>query len=328
MNTQGELRRATSAVARTLNGGFGSVLETRLEADPHILTRCPPLFVVGAPRSGTTLAYQLLAYRLNVCYVSNRHARFFGTPALIEKWFRPSITKAEFTSDHGRTSGPAGPSEAPAWWYRFFPRGSANTPSPDVSWRSLVEFRRSVATMTTAGNRPFVAKNVYASARIPAIHRAIPEARFLVVTRDILAISRSLLVGRLDVYGDERTWWSIPPRNFPDLVHRSPAEQVVGQAVGIYEMIEEDLLESEVPDEQVFVLPYETMLSDSSDWVYQVGRSLNAMPRVGVIQAPPEGRPPVRVLEASLEESLRREVDSLGGFLAMTSLRHRLLAGQ
>lgn len=42
----------------------------------------PVLFVVGAPRSGTTLATQFLAYGLNTGYITNIAARFWNAPTL------------------------------------------------------------------------------------------------------------------------------------------------------------------------------------------------------------------------------------------------------
>jgi len=37
----------------------------------------PPIFIVGAPRSGSTLLYQLLAYYYNFSYFTNYSSLFY-----------------------------------------------------------------------------------------------------------------------------------------------------------------------------------------------------------------------------------------------------------
>ena len=46
--------------------------------------RYPPIFIVGPPRSGTTLVYQALIEYLDVGYLSNFHGWFWGAPSWVE----------------------------------------------------------------------------------------------------------------------------------------------------------------------------------------------------------------------------------------------------
>ena len=49
----------------------------------------PPIFIIGAPRSGSTLLYQVLTDYFEVGYISNLHAHFFGSPACLERLLHP-----------------------------------------------------------------------------------------------------------------------------------------------------------------------------------------------------------------------------------------------
>src|SRR5690625_5302003 len=67
---------------------------------PHV-----PIFIIGAPRSGSTLLFQALTDAFDVGYLTNRHCQYFGSPRLCEQLFRPLKNKrnSSFSSHHGST---------------------------------------------------------------------------------------------------------------------------------------------------------------------------------------------------------------------------------
>src|SRR5580692_3262293 len=83
-----------------------------------------PIFIVGAPRSGSTLLYQLMTSCFHFGYISNLHCTLYGAPQLVERFMRNSDfhPDSNFRSDTGQTEGMAGPCECNAYWYLFFPR--------------------------------------------------------------------------------------------------------------------------------------------------------------------------------------------------------------
>lgn len=88
----------------------------------------PPVFIIGAPRSGTTLLYQVMAARFQVAYSTNFLAMFYKASilgmALSQKLHGGDSSEPNtFQSHHGSTAGHAGPYEAGEFWYRWFPRG-------------------------------------------------------------------------------------------------------------------------------------------------------------------------------------------------------------
>ena len=72
----------------------------------------PPIFFLGAPRSGSTLVVQVITDALDVGYLSNRHAQFSELLELPKKFssneIRPS---SNYCSNHGTTVGWHAPAE-------------------------------------------------------------------------------------------------------------------------------------------------------------------------------------------------------------------------
>lgn len=112
-----------------LRAGFGLLnrhlldhLERFLVLDPDQPLPHPPIFFVGAPRSGSTLMIQVITDTFDLGYISNRHCQWYGAPALAERLFRPLRDKpgSDYRSEQGATKGEYAPAECGQWWYRFF----------------------------------------------------------------------------------------------------------------------------------------------------------------------------------------------------------------
>ena len=99
LNPANYAHRAFSIVNRHLLGHFESVMAP----DPDKPLRHPPIFLVGVPRSGSTLAVQAITDALDLGYISKRYCQWFGAPALAEKLFHP--TRDKHTSDHRSRQG-------------------------------------------------------------------------------------------------------------------------------------------------------------------------------------------------------------------------------
>ena len=166
--------------------------------------RYPPIFFLGAPRSGSTLAVQVITDALDVGYITNRHCQWFGVPALAEKLFHPirSRPASDYRSRHGVTQGWHAPAECGEWWYRFFRRKPPYMRLDEVDPAKMRAFRRSVAALTNAFDRPIVFKNLYASLRIQAIAHYLPESLFVVIHRNEVDNGHSLLEARDRVFGN------------------------------------------------------------------------------------------------------------------------------
>ncbi len=231
-------RYLRSRSLRTLNRALDA-LETRTASGTEEPLSHPPLLVVGAPRSGSTLLYQALVQAFDVGYLSNRHCTFYGAPSLVERGWHPQ-PPVGFTSRFGRTSGPAAPSECGEFWYRFFRRSPQYVPLDEADPRSLRRLRAAMRALGNASGRPLVFKNLISTLRLAPIGVALPEALFLVVRREVVGNAVSLLGARRAVTGDESRWWSAEPPEVAELRRLPAHEQVVEQVRRIEALVERD----------------------------------------------------------------------------------------
>lgn len=223
--------------------------------------RCPPIFILGPPRSGTTVTMQALTYSLNLDYISNRDCYLYGAPFLGKMFHKDTLKKPSkrFSSKYGKTIGKNDPSECGEWWYRFFPRDPQYVNLIDASPRKMTALKKSVRTFSAVGGKPILFKNNYASLRILPLSKVFPNAIFVVVERNHLDICRSLLEARLANNQDITKWWSMKPENHGKISQLEPHEQVAEQVISIYDTIERDLRRAGVSSSRVFQLKYENL---------------------------------------------------------------------
>ena len=221
-----------------LNRALGTI-ELRKAVAAEVPLDHRPVFIVGAPRSGSTLLYQLVVVRFDVAYLSNLHCRLHGAPSIVERLAGHRLEPPEvFSSDHGRTDGRAAPSECGPYWYRFFRRSPQYVPLEEADPEALRDLRASVRALGDAAGRPIVFKNLINSLRLEPLGAAFPEALFLVVQRDLADNVASILAARRTVVGDEAAWWSAEPPGVDELRGQPPEAQAAGQVTAIHELIE------------------------------------------------------------------------------------------
>jgi hypothetical protein len=200
------------------------------------------VFILGLPRTGTTLVYQYIVHRLKVAYFTNGVGRFSWIPCLVT-WLQHKLYgsyQSDFKSYYGKVDGPTAPREAGSFWLRYFPKH-------DYLFRPLSEqkgsdLKRKIACVRRVFNRaPFVNKNVKHLLRIRPFSTLFPDALFLVVERDMKDTALSLLRGRQEVKGDVRQWFSVRPPNYEELVELPPHKQVAHQVYALDRQLRDDL---------------------------------------------------------------------------------------
>lgn len=228
-----------------------------------------PIFVLGAPRSGTTLLYQLLVEALEVGWLANAHAAEPSRAIEIERHERPRAarTSSDFESTHGATAEPWGPSEAGEYWYRFFPRARHELTDADATPRRIAAVRSAVRGFAAACEAPVAFKNVFNSLRVPVLAEALPEARFVLIERDEQANARSLLAGRRK-RGDVNEWWSARPAGAERLDDADPATQVVWQVRRMNEVARREL--QRIGDDRFLIVSYEQLCADPRGTVERI----------------------------------------------------------
>jgi len=214
-----------------------------------------PVLIIGPPRSGSTLLYQLIANAFEFSFFSNLHHLFYGSPTTCEKFFGVHRRRRNvgYESSYGQTSGLLAPSECGEYWYRFFPRDPAYQDPREASPEKIEWLRASLSRFVLASGKPVLIKNLFCTLRIPQILAAFPRACFITVGRDTYANAVSILEGRLMFLGAYERWLGVPPKNIDQLRDKPPAEQVVGQIRAIENMIRQ----APIPSDQITAVKYE-----------------------------------------------------------------------
>ena len=224
----------------------------------------PVVFIVGAPRSGTTLLHQLLATYLDVGYVSNRMARLWMTPILAAAWdrWREPDGHIELESEYGRGTGDASPHEYSWFWqyYAEFERHDdlSDDEFRDIDWRPLVA---SLQGLAGYHRKPVVLKSInFVNYQILGLYRLFPRARFLWIRRAAPYVAQSILRVREERYGSRQAWWSVRPRDVEAWRDRAPEEQVAYQIMDTLRAVGDAF--EQLPREAGQILEYERLVAE------------------------------------------------------------------
>ncbi|WP_138432121.1 sulfotransferase family protein [Fodinibius saliphilus] len=203
----------------------------------------PPIFILGLPRSGTTLLYQYMAHRLKVAYFMNGtdrlpHATALNTSIRLALF---GIYHSDFSNSYGNIPGPNAPHEGGDFWAQFW--GYRDYIAyKDVSAKDEDIISGTIAKIEQLFKGvPFINKNVKNILRIDAISKIFPQSNFIVIDRELKDAGVSLIRSRKQNMGDIAQWWSVRPPNWRELEGLAPAEQIARQLIGLREKLNKDL---------------------------------------------------------------------------------------
>ncbi|MEF8787811.1 MAG: sulfotransferase [Planctomycetota bacterium] len=218
----------------------------------------PPIFVLGAPRSGTTALFLTFVNSYRVSYFPNLSDYVPRLPvsAAIAGWvlthYRPT-----FRQRFGVVDQPLGPSDGWNIFHRWFDRDYEE--SIDLS-----EFRhlqRLVTTFEHLFRAPFCVRHNLSSIRVRHLLRLFPKAVFPAIFRDYreAAVSLAEAYRVHDVSADR--WWSAGPPECDLLDFETPLEKAVYQVLGVEAIMRRDL--QHVPDDRSLLVSYRSFCDDT-----------------------------------------------------------------
>jgi hypothetical protein len=198
------------------------------------------LFIVGAPRSGTTVIYQTLVAFRRFAYLNNVIARFPRSAPLVARFLQVQRwpTPRSLESTYGDTPGLNGPSEGGDFWDYVFPWSEHHAVDPDETDPGrIARLRATVCGLSAVYRAPFLAKNTWHSFRLAALQDALPRALFLIVTRDPILVAQSMLRNRRDRIGDAREPFAVRPPEMLAMGSLASVDHVAYQIVFTLEAI-------------------------------------------------------------------------------------------
>jgi hypothetical protein len=185
------------------------------------------LFIVGAPRSGTSLLYKSLCLHPEAAWISNWVGHYPGHPGLAAlnhaaRWLPGRRRRVWFGAggDNAYVYGRPRPAlervfPMPMEGERVFNHCGIAPPTPDGDPTANDPVRRAAAiarlraTFATvvrwSGGRVLVCKRIANNQRIPLLAEAFPQARFVHLVRDGRAVAYSL--SRVDWWDTDVVWW-------------------------------------------------------------------------------------------------------------------------
>jgi hypothetical protein len=204
----------------------------------------PIAFIVGTPRSGTTLFFQLIARHLHVTYPNNFVARYWLAPVIGMWHFHRKYggTRGEIplSSEFGGTSGPFSPHEF-SWFWEFYTAfrefdDLTDNELDQISWTTI---RRELEGLAGLAGQPLVLKSLnYVVYNIERFAAEFPTARFISIRRDPRYVVQSILESRRKRYGDDTLWWTLRPRDYREWAKQPGIDQVCHQVDSIRSAIE------------------------------------------------------------------------------------------
>jgi hypothetical protein len=224
-------RRFALAAQKTLNRSkWLEAIEHRLLRQEAMIDMPAPVLMVGAPRGGTTLLYELLAANYQTAYISNLAALLYRSPVLATRTGLHLFGRhtPRYRSDIGYISGVMAPSEAGELIRHWFTGASPlAVRGGGASVRSLV------ANLSVAHGGPLVLKNLYLESALDLVLATFPEIVALRIARDSRFTAQSILATREMETGSREGWWGPKPRGHEALLTQDAINQVAWQVRSI-----------------------------------------------------------------------------------------------
>ena len=194
----------------------------------------PTLFVIGPPRSGTTLLTQLICAHLDVGYVNNLIASFWEAPVygvrLSQKLLGHAPTFSSYQSQFGRTLELSAPHEFGYFWTKHLRYRDMKQRGPEheltIDWKAL---RRVIVNMADSFQRPMVFKPFLLIWHLRRMHEVMERSCFVRIQRDPIDNALSIARARQGFLQDDSQWLSLQPSECFEMEQLALSEQVAAQ---------------------------------------------------------------------------------------------------
>jgi len=204
-----------------------------------------PVFIIGAPRTGSTILYEILTNSLDVIYPDNLAEKFYRN-MYFGFWLSNRIygnrAHNSFLSHFGNTEkfGQHAPNEYAGFWYRWIPRGTHYTPADYLSTNAKVEIRSTISAVTNKYKKPLLYKNLNLGQRMGMLSEVFPQCKFIFIKRNPVFTVQSLFLAKRKLGFEENDWWSVMPKNVQELKQLPEIERLTKQVFYTERQITQD----------------------------------------------------------------------------------------
>lgn len=276
------IRRRSSRIARASISRVLRRIEKRL---PLAHEAQAPVFIIGAPRTGSTVLYQALTNAYDFSYIDNLTCRWHRN-LLFGAWVSQrrfgNVPHDNFLADHGATDryGMHAPSECGEFWYRWLPRDRHYVSDADLSPQMVEEIRAALSCVSQLTGRPVLIKNLNAGQRLALLAESFPDAKIIFLQRDPRFVLTSILEARRALHIPDHQMWSVRPPSFDTLLHFPVDRMCLEQICAVEAQIEQDL--ERFPAKNVRRILYHDLsgdlLAELATWIGVTARPNGALP--------------------------------------------------
>ncbi|APZ95752.1 sulfotransferase family protein [Fuerstiella marisgermanici] len=258
---------------------FDAVLSRfeRRHVAKNVEAKHPQVLIVGAPRSGTTLVYQALAFYLDVSSPSNLSGLFPRSPLTASRVQNalPSLRRPDFRNYYGQTTHLRGPNDAFHIWDRWLGEDRYE-PAQSLTPETVADMQAFFAAWSHDFDKPFLNKNNRNTSCISLLAEHLPNAKFVVVRRNPLYVANSLIRARSQVQGDKSVGWGLQSASSDSSADPlAYVDDVCRQITSIDENIERQL--SSVCDDRVVHVTYEDFCEHPQQAIRRIANSLDGV---------------------------------------------------
>lgn len=193
-------------------------------------SRHNPIFIIGVPRTGSTIFYQIITNKFEVAYIDNLahvFSRNLYFSLIISKFFYSRKPHNNFVSKKGSTlkGGLHAPSECGLLWNWYFDKSGSQFKDKLNEKEVIHYFRNRIIAIMQLFDTPFVIKNLFNSVRLNFILKTFPNAKIINVKRNPYDTVKSILNARTDEAISSKEMWSVMPENKIEILSNSVDEK-------------------------------------------------------------------------------------------------------
>ena len=255
------------------------------------LVKFPIGFIIGNPRSGSTILLQILALSGSFAYPSNLITRFSFAPEfgariqqmLFDERFDPDGTFCDLrshcdislVSDLGRSQGVLAPNEFYHFFRRFFPcrLPKALTPQEKAAI-DLKKMQYELQQTATVFQKPLVSKGYMFQYHLAYFAKRMPNVVWIRVKRNPVFVMQSIYRARMKL-GDLRAWWSVMPPEYETLAHEDIFTQIAGQVFYTEKALDQGF--AALPKKKQLIVLYEKFCKNPRFYLDCIQKCLGGM---------------------------------------------------
>ncbi|MCF8229573.1 MAG: sulfotransferase [Bacteroidales bacterium] len=245
----------------------------------------PFLFIVGCPRSGTTILLQWLASLNLFSYPTNVLNRFAYAPyigAQIQKIlfdkkfdfsneFNDINSSISFSSNLGKSMGALSTNEFQHFFRNYMnnivPRYLNDDEIKDVDFKGIKE---GLSSIEVAFGKPFIVKFFMLQFNLDLAFKYLSNSIFAFIKRDPIYNMQSILFAREKYNNDKNEWLGFMPKEYFELKGMDVYHQIAGQVYYTNKSINDAFVS--IPNKNKIKIQYKDFCNNPKKYYHQIKR--------------------------------------------------------